>query len=478
MRAIRESPLDVFPDFAPPQVVIQTEAPGLSPEEVEQLVSLPLENSLNGTANLETIRSSSIVGLSVLTCIFEASTDIFRARQLVSEKLQLARSRMPGGIGEPQMMPISSPVGILVKVSLTADKTSPMDLRTLADWTLRPRLLAVAGVAQVTIFGGGIKQYQVIVDPGRLKAHNLSLAEVMTAAQRANRNAGAGFVESQSQSLVIHGLGRVNSVEDLENAVVASKNGLPVQIRHIASVRLGPEYKTGDSSTFGKPSVILIVNKQPWANTLTTTQAVDAALSEMRHTLPPDVVMDTAIFRQADFIETAISNINSAMIEGGVLVVVVLLLFLTTWRAGFISLTAIPLSLFVAVIVLRFLGGTINSMTLGGLAIAIGAVVDDAIIDVENVFRRLRENRFKEVPGSTLPVIFRASAEVRSSILFATVIIVLVFLPIFSLSGLAGRIFAPLGYAYIIAILGFVTRSPNGDTGTVFLFTPESCRQS
>src|ERR1700730_15765303 len=393
VRAARESPLDVFPDFAPPQVVIQTEAPGLSAEEVEQLVSLPLETALNGTANLETIRSSSVAGLSVVTCVFESGTDIFRARQLVGEKLQLALSRLPAGMGAPQMMPISTPVGILMKISLTADKTSLMDLRTLADWTLRPRLLAVSGIAQVTIFGGEVKQYQVIADPNKLADYHLSLAELMTAAQRANQNAGAGFMDSAAQSLVIYGLGRITSVEDLADAVITTRNGLPIQIRDVAAVRLGPEYKVGDASTFGKPSVILIVNKQPWANTLTTTRTVDGALDEMRQALPRDIVMDATLFRQADFIERAIANIKTAMIEGGVLVAGVLLLFLATWRAGLISLTAIPLSLLVAVIVLQRLGGTINSMTLGGLAIAIGEVVDDAIIDVENVFRRLRENR-------------------------------------------------------------------------------------
>ena len=453
VQAVRTSPLDVFPDFAPPQVIIQTESLGLSPEEVEQLVSLPLENALNGTASLETIRSSSIAGLSVVTCVFENGTDIFRARQLVAEKLQLVRSRLPEGVSDPQMMPLSSPVGILMKLSLTSDKTSPMDLRTLADWTIRPRLLSVPGVAQVTIFGGGVKQYQVIVDPGELQAHHLSLGDVMTAAARANQNAEAGFLDSSGQSLVIQGFGRVRSVEDLQNAVIGLKNGLPVQIRDVAAVRLAPEYKVGDASTFGKPSVIVIVHKQPAANTLTTTRALDEALSEMQHAFPSGVAMDTEIFRQADFIETAISNINSAMLEGGLLVVVVLLLFLTTWRAGLVSLTAIPLSLLVAVIVLRELGGTINSMTLGGLAIAIGEVVDDAIIDVENVFRRLRENRLKATPDRVLSVIFAASSEVRGSVVYATVIVALVFLPIFSLSGMAGRIFAPLGYAYIIAIL-------------------------
>jgi CzcA family heavy metal efflux pump len=467
IRAVRESPLDVFPDFAPPQVVIQTEAPGLSPEEVEQLVSVPLESAINGTANLEAIRSSSAAGLSVVTCVFEGGTDIYRARQLVAEKLQLVRSRLPGTVEDPQMMPISSAVGILMKISLTAEKASPMDLRTLADWTIRPRLLAVPGVASVTIFGGEVKQYQVIVDPLRLQAHNMSLAEVMTAAARANQNVGAGNLDSAGQSLPIHSNGRVQSVADLESASIAVRNGLPVEIHDVAAVRLGPEYKVGDSSTSGKPSVIIIVNKQPTANTLTATRAVDSAIDDVRHSLPADVVVDTEIFRQADFIETAIANINSAMVEGGVLVIIVLLLFLTSWRAGFISLTAIPLSLLVAVVVLRWLGGTINSMTLGGLAIAIGAVVDDAVIDVENVFRRLRENRSKPSPDAPLRVVFRASAEVRSSILYATVIVALVFLPIFSLSGLAGRIFAPLGYAYIIAILASL--------GVALTVTPALC---
>jgi cation efflux system protein involved in nickel and cobalt tolerance len=478
IRAARQSPLDVFPDFAPPQVIIQTEAQGLSPEEVEQLVSLPLENALNGTPDLETIRSSSAAGLSVVTCIFTSGTDIFRARQLVAEKLQQAQALFPNGIGQPQMMPISVPVGILIKISLTSDTASLMDLRTLADWTIRPRLLAVPGVAQVTTFGGGVKQYQVIVNPAELQNHNVTLAEVKTAAAQANQNAGAGFMDSPGQSLVIHGLGRVHSVEDLEQAVIAVKNGVPVLIRDIASVRLAPEYKIGDASTFGKPSVILIVNKQPTANTLTATRAVEAALSEMRSAFPPGVVMDTDLFRQADFIETAISNINSAMLEGGLLVVLVLLLFLTTWRAGFISLTAIPLSLLVAVVVMRWLGATINSMTLGGLAIAIGAVVDDAIIDVENVFRRLRENRLKPKPDPILDVIFRASVEVRTSILYATIIIALVFLPIFSLSGLAGRIFAPLGYAYIIAILASLVVALTVTPALCFYLLPKAAGKS
>jgi len=453
VRTALEVPLDVFPEFAPPQVVIQTEAPGLSAEEVEQLVTLPLETQLNGTAELDTIRSSSIVGLSVITCVFQAGTDIFRARQLITEKLQLAATHLPATAGQPQMMPISSPAGILLKISLTSDKTSLMDLRTLADWTIRPRLLAVPGVAQVTTFGGEVKQYQVIPDPVKLKDYGVTLAQVATAARHANENAGAGFFDTTQQSMVIQGEGRVHSLEDLENAVIEVKNAVPVRIRDVARVQLGAEYKVGDSSTFGKPSVFLMVNKQPWVNTLTATHAAEAALDEVKRALPGDIVLDPTIFRQASFIERAISNINSAMIQGGILVVIVLVLFLFSWRAGVISFTAIPLSLLVAIIVLEKLGGTINTMTLGGLAIAIGEVVDDAIIDVENVFRRLRENRAREKPAPVLSVIYHASTEVRGSVVYATVIVALVFLPIFSLSGLAGRIFAPLGYAYIISIL-------------------------
>jgi len=500
VRTARRAPLDVFPDFAPPQVVIQTEAPGLSTEEVEQLVSLPIETALNGTSDLETIRSSSAVGLSVITCVFEAGTDIFLARQLVNEKLQIARTRLPQGADEPQMMPISPPVGTLLRISLIAGQTSLMDLRTLADWTIRPRLLAVPGVAQIVIFGGEVKQYQVVVDPGKLKDYGVTLQEVMNAARRANQNAGAGFLDTAGQTMVIQGEGRVRTLGDLEQAVVAVKNHVPVKIAQVARVRFGPEYKVGDSSTASSPSVIVIVLKQPWANTLATTREVEAALDSLRHALPADVVMDAGIFRQADFIERSVANINWAMLQGGLLVVLVLLLFLFSWRTGVISLTAIPLSLLVAIITLRWFGATINTMTLGGLAIAIGEVVDDAIIDVENVYRRLREHRLEAEgargrggergregeratgrlrdratrphddgatlssspplplapslpPPSPLSVIYHASSEVRGSMVYATVIVALVFLPIFSLSGLAGRIFAPLGYAYIIAIL-------------------------
>ncbi len=452
-RAAVNAPLDVFPDFAPPQVIIQTEAPGFSSLEVEQQVTLPLENSLNGTSQLASVRSASSTGLSVITCTFEDDVEIFRARQLVTEKLNLVSGHLPAGVEEPQISPISPPVGIVMKMSLTSRSVSPMELRSLADWTIRPRLLGVPGVSQVTIFGGEVKQYQVIVKPERLRDYGLSLNDVRAAAARANENAAAGFLQTGSQTLPIQGEGRVRTLDDLAGAVVTVRNSQPVRLRDLADVRLGAEFKVGDASTEGQPSVNLIILKQPWASTLTVNAGIESALAELRTALPAEVQLHTDIFRQADFIEQSIRNIQEAMLQGGALVVLVLAVFLFSWRTGLISLTAIPLSLLAGVLVLLHTGATINTMTLGGLAIAVGVVVDDAIIDVENVLRRLRENRVKPDPSPTLSVIYQASREVRGSMVYATFIVALVFLPVFSLSGLAGRIFAPLGFAYIIAIL-------------------------
>ena len=481
-----QAPLDVFPEFAPPQVVIQTEAPGFSASEVEQLVSLPLETALNGTSQLDTLRSSSISGLSVVTCVFAANTDIFRARQLVTEKLQLARARLPQGANEPQMAPISSPIGILFKISLTSQTTSlptsqtisAMDLRTLADWTIRQRLLAVPGVSQVAIMGGEVKQYQVIVDPAKLKNYDVTLAQVMTAAGQANQNSSAGFMDTPAQNLAIQGEGRVRSLGDLADAVIAIKNGVPVRIAQVASVRFGPEYKVGDSSTFGQPNVYLMVLKQPWANTLETTKAIETALNELRQAIPAGVTVDETVFRQAGFIERSIASINVAMLQGGALVVLILIVFLYSWRTGLISLLAIPLSLLVAVLVLRGLGGTLNAMTLGGLAIAIGEVMDDAIIDVENIYRRLRENRRLQTPRPALAVVYHASSEVRRSVVYATVIVALVFLPVFSLSGLAGRVFAPLGIAYIISILASLAVALTVTPALSYMLLPQATERS
>ncbi len=445
-------PLDVFPEFAPPQVLIQTEAPGFSPEEVESLITIPLESVLNGTPQLEAMRSSSAIGISVIKCIFEPDADLYRARQLIAERLQLARGRLPVGAREPEMGPITSPIGNLLEITLRAETTSLSELRSLVDWTLRRRLLAVPGVAQVVVMGGEVKQYQVIVDPERLNRYRISLTEVLQAAAASNQNVGAGFVEGTAQRLVIQGVGRVRSPEDIASAVIAVRNGVPVTIGQVAQVQFGPAYKIGDASEDSKPAVLLIIIKQPWANTLTVTQELEKVLGELRQGFPPDVHEVTA-FRQASFIERAVRNVNYSMLEGGLLVVAVLVLFLSSGRAALISLTAIPLSLLVAVIVLERWGATINMMTLGGLAIAIGEVVDDAIIDVENIHRRLRLNREREHPEPALLVVYRASMEVRASVVFATLIVALVLLPVFSLSGLAGSIFRPLGIAYIAAIL-------------------------
>jgi CzcA family heavy metal efflux pump len=453
IRSAQRAPLDVFPDFAPPQVIVQTEAPGYSPEEVEALVTTPLESALNGTPGLTDIRSQSAAGLSVITCIFEQKTDLFLARQLVTEKIALARAHLPAAVHDPQMNPIQAPVGMVIKMTLTSDEVSPYELRDIAEWIIKPRLLAVPGISQVIILGGEVKQYQVIVSPERLRDYGVSLDEVIAAAGQSNYNAGAGFMVSPSQSLVIQGEGRARTLDDIANTVIAVRNTVPVTIGQVAEVRIGPAFKVGDASIDGKPCVFLTIMKLPWANTLNVTAEADKAIEEIKKGLPASVNLNAHLFRQADFINVAIANVNRAMIEGAILVIIVLLLFLLSWRSALISLLAIPLSLVAAILVLTNSGATLNIMTLGGLAIAIGEVVDDAIIDVENVYRRLRENYSQQRGESPLSVIYRASVEVRSSVVFATLIVALVFLPILKLSGLEGAIFAPLGVAYIVAIL-------------------------
>ncbi|MBI3650251.1 MAG: efflux RND transporter permease subunit [Acidobacteria bacterium] len=453
LRSAQQAPLDVFPDFAPPQVIVQTEAPGFSPEEVEALVTSPIEATLNGTSSLTNIRSQSLAGISVITCTFEAKTNLFLARQLVNEKLSVARAQLPTTVHDPQMTPIQAPVGMVMKMTLTSDTVSPAALRDLAEWTIKPRLLAVPGISQVLILGGDLKEYQVIVSPERLRAYAVTLDEVMAATTEANRNAGGGFMVSPSQSLSIQGEGRIHHVEDIANAVVAVKNNVPVTVGEVAAVHIGAAFKLGDASLDGKPCVFLTVMKLPWANTLNVTEDADRGLDEIKKSLPAGVNFTTNLFRQSEFINVALANVNRAMLEGAVLVILVLTLFLFSWRSALISLLAIPLSLIAAILVLTNSGATLNIMTLGGLAIAIGEVVDDAIIDVENVYRRLRENHASPKPEAVLSVIYKAAVEVRGSVVFATLIVVLVFLPIFKLSGLEGAIFAPLGIAYITAIL-------------------------
>jgi CzcA family heavy metal efflux pump len=442
--------VDVFPDLTAPTVTILTESHGLAPEEVESLVTLPIEAAMNGTAGVFRVRSNSAIGISIVFVEFEFGTDIYRARQLVTEKLQ--QVRLPTGVPPPVLGPISSTMGEIMLISMTSKTTSAMDLRSLADWVVRPRLLGVSGVSQVMIIGGDTKQYQVLIDPGKLADYKLTVEDVTKAVTASNANASGGFLERPNEEYLIRGRARVYSTEDLADSVVTVRDGTPILLKNIATVQQGPALKRGDGSFNGQPAVVATIQKQPNANTLELTKQIEETLATLKPTLPPDVVIDTKAFQQADFIKRAIGNVNRSLIEGGIMVTVVLFLFLWNFRTTFISLTAIPLSLVTAILVMSYFGITVNTMTLGGLAIAIGALVDDAIIDVENVFRRLKQNDHSPTPEPIVKVIFKASSEIRNSILFATLIIVLVFLPLFSLGGFEGRMFAPLAFAYIISI--------------------------
>ena len=451
--AAQDAPWDVFPEFAPPQITVQTEAPGLSTEEVEQLVTVPVEAAVNGVQGLETLRSSSAPGLSVVTAIFEEGTDILDARQLVSERLAQAEAMLPEIAEAPTMVPLKTSLSKLTMIGLTSEKLSPQDLRTLADWTFQRRLLAVRGVAQVEVFGGEVKQYQVLVTPERLQQYNVTLDEVVTAAQHATGFGGAGYVESANQRLPVQQRTRIESPLDLAAAPVAFRDGATLTVGQVADVEFGPADKPGDALINGREGVLLVVHRQPNANTLTVTREVEQALRELETTLPSGVTMNSDLFRQATFIERAISNLNVAILLGCLLVTLILIAFLLQWRTVIINLTAIPLSLLGAILVLRSFGASLNAMTLGGLAIALGAVVDDAIVDVENVLRRLLENRHRPDRLPALDVILDASLEVRSAIVYASFIVILVFLPVFFLEGLAGTLFRSMGYAYVAAIL-------------------------
>lgn len=452
LRVVSQMPLDVFPAFAPPQVEIQTEAPGLAPEEVESLVTRPIESAINGTPGVETVRSASAVGISVVKVIFGWETDVYRARQLVTERLQQAQGSLPQGVGIPQISPISSPLGAVVKYAFTAETTSLMDVRRLVDWQVKNRLLAVPGVSQVVIFGGEVRQYQVLVDPNKLKAYNVSLAEVTEATEKSNVNAPGGFLSSPDQELLIREVGRVQSLEQLRASVIRAEKGQPILLGQVADIGIGAERKRGDAIVNGKKAVVLIVNKQPTTDTPTVTRAIEAAMLELKASLPKDVKVATT-FRQETFIEASLTNVEEALRDGIIIVSVVLILFLMNWRTVVISLSALPISLILGLVVLNWTGQGINTMTLGGLAVAIGSVVDDAIVDMENVYRRLRENQQAGIPKPPLQVVFDGSIEVRVSVLFSTVIIAVVFAPIFALSGVEGRIFTPMGIAYLLSIV-------------------------
>ena len=451
---VSQMPLDVFPDFAPPQVEIQTEAPGLAPEEVETLITLPIESSINGTPGITTVRSASAVGLSVVKVIFGWSTDIYQARQLVTERLQQAASRLPEGVEVPQISPISSPIGTILQYAFTTKeggKTTLMDVRRLVDRDLTNRLLAVPGVTQVIAYGGDVPQYQVLVNPNKLQAFDVSLAEVTEATAQANNNAPGGFLVTKDNELLIRGIGRVETISDLESSVITSRNGTPILLKDVAEVRIGAALKRGDGSFDGKPAVVVMVNKQPITDTPTVTKAVEAAMTELQAGLPKDVRV-AVTFRQSDFIEASIRNVRNSLRDGIIIVSIILLLFLMNWRTAVISLSAIPLSLLIGLMLMNLFGLGINTMTLGGLAVAIGSVVDDSIVDMENCYRGLRANQSAAKPINPLRVVYNTSVEVRVSVLFSTVIIAVVFAPIFSLTGVEGRIFAPMGIAYLISI--------------------------
>src|SRR5215510_10601607 len=422
------APVDVFPDLTAPTVTILTESHGMAPEEVEALVSLPIEASMNGTAGVFRVRSNSAAGISIVFVEFNLGTDIYRARQLVTEKL--AQVRLPSGIRPPVLGPIASTMGEIMLISMNSKTTSAMDLRSLADWVVRPRLLGVPGVAQVMIIGGETKQFQVLVDPAKLRDYGLTLQQVMEAVAGSNVNSSGGFLERPTDEYLIRARGRVNNLDDLANSVIVVKNGTPILVKNIATVQLGRALKRGDGSFNMHSDVVATIQKQPNANTIEVTKQIETALAALKPTLPDDVTIETKAFQQATFINRAVDNVQGALIEGGILVTIVLFLFLWNFRTTVISLTAIPLSLIAAVLLMTYFGLGVNTMTLGGLAIAIGELVDDAIIDVENVFRRLRQNAqsgMTETPGS---VIFKASSEIRSSIVFATLIIILVFMPL------------------------------------------------
>lgn len=446
--------VDVFPDLTAPTVVVLTEAHGMASEEVEKLVTFPIEIAVNGATNVRRVRSSSSAGISIVWVEFEWNTDIFKARQIVNEKISVIGEKLSNGVGNPTLAPQSSIMGEIMLISLTADSTNQMDLRTIADWTIRPRLLATGGVAQVIVIGGEYKQYQVLASPTKMKHYNVSLPELLKASEEANGNSSGGFINQYGNEYIIKGIGRTNSVDELGKTVIKRIDGNSIKIEDVAAIKIGAAPKIGDGSFKGNPAVIMTVMKQPATNTLELTDKIDEAVADMQKNLPIDIHINTKIFRQADFINASISNIQKVLLEGTAFVIIILFLFLMNWRATVISLVAIPISLIVAILTLKWLGFTINTMSLGGMAIAIGDLVDDAIIDVENVFKRLKENAKKplEKQVNKLKVIFDASFEIRHSIINATFIIIVAFLPLFFLSGMEGKLLAPLGIAFIVSL--------------------------
>ncbi|WP_017303560.1 CusA/CzcA family heavy metal efflux RND transporter [Spirulina subsalsa] len=452
--SITQMPLDVFPPFAPPQVDIQTEAVGLAPEEVEAQITVPIESAVNGLPSVTLVRSSSKVGLSMVHVVFDQEADIYQARQAVTERLQQVMSQLPQGIHPPEISPLVSPLGTILQYAFTVNgqgETSLMDLRRLVDVTLRNQILSVPGVSQVTIYGGDEREEQILVDPQLLRSRQVSLTEVTEAAREANSNAPGGFLVGGGQELLIRGIGQVNTLEDLQQSVVKVQYGEPILLQDVAEVKTGAALKRGDASFNGQAAVVLMINKQPYIDTPTVTQAVEAVMNSLQSTFPPDVEVQRT-FRQSNFIDSAIGNVSGSLIQGIIIVSVIMLLFLMNWRTAIITLSAIPLSLLIGLMLMKAVGLGINTMTLGGLVVAIGSVVDDAIVDMENCYRGLRRNQTQETPKPPFQVVYDTSVQVRLAVIFSTVIIIVVFAPIFSLTGVEGRIFAPMGWAYLLSI--------------------------
>ncbi|MBI4617961.1 MAG: efflux RND transporter permease subunit [Planctomycetes bacterium] len=446
-----ELPVDVFPDLNRPTVTIMVEAPGLAPEEVETQVTFPMETVLSGAPGVVRVRSSSGIGLAVLWVEFDWGTDNWHDRQVVQERLNQVQEKLPPGV-EPFMAPISSIMGEIMLIGLSSDTVDAMELRTRADWVIRPRLLAVPGIAQVTVMGGELKQYQVLADPEKMRRYGISFAELEEAVAEANLNSGGGFVFDQNQEYPVRNLARLRTLAELEQSLIATHDNLPIRIADVAEVKPGAALKRGDGSVNGTGAVIMAIQKLPGADTRRLTAEIDRALKDLESSLH-GVDVEPNLFRQSHFIESAIGNVEEALRDGAILVVIILFLFLLNFRTTFITLTAIPLSLLSTALVFKWFGLSINTMTLGGIAVAVGELVDDAIVDVENVFRRLRLNRHAETPRPALEVVFEASSEIRNSIVFGTMIVLLVFLPLFALSGIEGRLFTPLAVAYIVSIL-------------------------
>mgnify|MGYP000566898206 FL=1 len=449
--------VDVFPDLNAPTVVVMTEAEGMAPEEVERLVTFPIETAVNGATNVRRVRSSSATGFSIVNIEFDWGTDIYKARQIVSEKIAMVGADLPENVGNPTLGPQASILGELMIIGLTADTTSMQDLRTIADWTIRPRLLSTGGVAQVAVMGGDIKEYQILMDPGRMRRFGVSMDEVIYAVKGMNQNASGGTLYEYGNEYIVRGLLSTNDLDEMKKAVVkTSENGLPITLDAVADVRIGPKTPVlGVASNDGKPAVLLTVTKQPNTNTLALTGRLDNALDELKANLPADVKVNSRIFRQSRFIESSLDNVKQSLIEGAIFVIIVLFIFLMNWRTTVISLVSIPLSIVASLLAIRWMGLTINTMSLGGIAIAIGSLVDDSIVDVENVFKRLRQNR--EMPEgereSIVKVVYEASKEVRMPMLNSTLIIIASFLPLFFLSGMEGRMLKPLGITFIISLM-------------------------